>query len=59
MWRKPITLLYILFFVRKSCLDYHSEVSHAAETFAVLDEHVIYYKNYLIVVLVAVQSQQG
>jgi len=50
---------YILFFVRKSCLDYHSEVSHAAETFAVLDEHVIYYKNYLIVALVVVQSQQG
>jgi hypothetical protein len=30
------------FFVRKSRLDYYSEVSYAAETFAVLDEHVIY-----------------
>jgi hypothetical protein len=59
MWRKPITLLYTLFFVRKSCLDYYSEVSYAAETFAVLDEHVIYYMNYLIVTLVVVQSQQG
>ncbi|HYX72276.1 MAG TPA: hypothetical protein VE732_05865 [Nitrososphaera sp.] len=39
-------------------LDYYIEVSYAAEI-AVLDEHIIYRKNYLIVALVVVQSQQG
>jgi hypothetical protein len=58
MWRKPITPSLYPLFVRKSCLDYYIEVSYAVETFAVLDEHVIYHKNYLIVALAVIQSQE-
>jgi hypothetical protein len=46
-------------FVGKSCLTYYSKVSYAAETFAMLDEQVIYHRNYLIVALAVVQNQHG